>query len=623
MKKLDLHFQQFFAEGIELKKRGRPRLNVERATTNKERAKKSKAKKQSLRREQIAVLDMETDPFDNSTDERIRPFCAELYSDQFEPIVIWEENFETFTRTLISRIEALPGVFTIYAHNGGRFDFMFLIHKMRGQISFKGRGIMSAKIGNHHLRDSFHLIPERLAAYQKDVFDYSKMKRGKRGANKKEILAYLHNDCVYLFDLVKKFVGDFGLKLSIGQAAMGELKKIYEVAKFTDAWDDLIRDYFFGGRVECIRGVGNFQGEYNLYDVNSMYSDVMSRFMHPIGAAGDYRYRAGVPGNDTVFVDLTCKNNGALVGRSEDGATSARIPFGRFKTTIWEYETALKYNLISDVQVHYSLDCARRTNFSQFVEPLYQKRLATKEAMKQLKALGQTDSAAFVELKKDDMFYKFLLNNAYGKFAQNPRRFKEHFITNPDEMPPDAWFKSLKNKAGEIPDEFSLPCFESSQYSIWSKPAPSFSFNNVGTAASITGAARAVLLDGLMKSIDPIYCDTDSIICKGVNGLELHPSKLGAWDLEDEFKAVVILGKKLYSPIYKSPKPRTAEQLADGMSPDYVVKSKGASGIDMSEMIAMLNGETITKTNKGPTLNRFGQQIYMRRKIRATGQKEI
>lgn len=607
------------------KKRGRPRNDAGHVMSSLERSKKHKAKKSSARRNNIAVLDMETDPFDKETQAIVLPFVAELHSDNFDPIVIWEENFDLFVEKVVAAIEALPDEYTIYAHNGGRFDFMFLIHKMRGEISFKGRGIMSARIGRHHLRDSFHLIPEKLAAYQKETFDYKKNIKGQRHKYKAEILRYLHSDCVYLLDLVKKFVGDFGLKLSIGQAAMFELKKIYEVKKLSDGWDDFLRDYFYGGRVECIRGMGEFKGPFKLIDVNSMYPREMASRQHPIGDMTDYKIRAGIPSNDTVFVDLTCDNRGALVGRTEDGATSARIPHGRFRTTIWEYETALKYNLISNVQIHHSLDCAKRTDFSQFILPLYDKRIALKQFMNELKAQGKQLTQAFIEAKKDDMFYKFLLNNSYGKFAQNPRRFKEHYITDPNELPPDSWFATVRDKkTGIIAAEFALPTFEHEQYWIWSKPAPSFSFNNVGTAASITGGARATLLDALQNVTDPIYCDTDSIICRDIGpGIWLDKTALGAWDLEDEFSRVVIAGKKLYSVEHKSPKQRSAEDLERGISPLYTVKSKGSSGIVWDEMISMLNGETVSKTNFGPTLNRFSEQSYLTRKIRATANKEI
>ena len=158
-------------------KRGRPLSDGIQAIPNAIRQRKFKAKKRVNRLRHIAVLDLETDPFTDNGDP-VYPFAAELYSDQFGAIVIWDEDYETFVDKLYSTIEMLPDAYTIYAHNGGKFDYMFLVHKLRGTVRFKGRGIMLAKIGAHELRDSFHVLPEKLAAWKKDAFDYSKMLRG-------------------------------------------------------------------------------------------------------------------------------------------------------------------------------------------------------------------------------------------------------------------------------------------------------------------------------------------------------------------------------------------------------------------------------------------------------------
>lgn len=609
---------QYICDPEPVRKIGRPRNNPDHVTTSAERAKSHKAIAKKKRHENIAILDTETDPFDNSPSGRKRkvlPFLAVLYSDNFEPVVIWENDFKVWVRKVVAAIMALPEEYTIYAHNGGRFDFMFLISEMRGSISFKGRGIMDARIGPHHLRDSFHLIPEKLAAYQKDAFDYSKLLKCNREKYRQEAITYCINDCKYLLDLVKKFVGDFGLKLSIGQAAMATIKKFYTVEKFSDGWDEYVRNYFYGGRVECLKGRGHFVGDYQLYDVNSMYPAVMRNYSHPIGAMGDYKLRRGIPSNDTVFVDLSCDNRGALIARNEIGETTANITRGRFHTTIWEYQTALELNLISNVVVHFCLDCSKRSDFKLFVDPLYENRLALKEFMSDLKVSGQELSARFVEAKKDDMFYKFLLNNGYGKFATNPRKFKEHYITDPDEHPPESWFKTI---AKEERARYSQPEFEHSLYWIWSKPAPQFTFYNVGVAASITGAARSVLLNAIHNAVDPIYCDTDSLICRELRNVELHKSKLGAWDLEDSFKSVAIAGKKLYSVEHAKPKVRSAEQLQKGISPLYTIKSKGTGDISWQEMLRLIDGETISKTQFGPTLTRYGEQDYLTRRISAT-----
>ena len=44
-----------------------------------------------------------------------------------------------------------------------------------------------------------------------------------------------------------------------------------------------------------------------------------------------------------------------------------------------------------------------------------------------------------------------------------------------------------------------------------------------------------------------VYCDTDSIICEELNGVEIDPAKLGAWKFEGDGDEMAIAGKKLYA----------------------------------------------------------------------------
>jgi DNA polymerase type B, organellar and viral len=599
------------------KKQGRPPAEGE-AKTSLERQKATRARANERRQRNIAILDMETDPFDAELKADIKPFLAVLYSDEFEPIVIWEENFGKFIGDVVSAISGLPDRWTIYAHNGGKFDFLFLVSKLRGDVKFKGRSLMSARIGEHELRDSSHIIPERLAAFAKDKFDYSRNLKQNRDHWRKQIIDYCIADCRYTLDIVKSFVANYGLKLTIGQAAMGELRKHYDVKKINAGFDKQLRQFYFGGRVECLQGRGRFSGPYKLYDVNSMYPAVMANCSHPIGDFNDYDLRRTEPDNDTVFVDLICRNHGALIGRDEGGFTTATIPYGRFRTTIWEFNVAKQYGLIEDVEIIASWNCRRRTTFSNFILPLYDNRLKTKDAMREMKDQGLQTTAAFLDLKKDDIFFKLLLNNSYGKFAMNPENYKEHYITDPDKRPDEEWFKSIGELCHDEQIGYLQPIFSNSEYAIWQKPSPGFRYNNVGTAASITGAARAVLLAAIQNSEGALYCDTDSIICSGLSGVSMHKSELGAWDLEDEFTDVIINGKKLYAVWHKKPKILTAEQIDNGQKPEYTVKSKGTGRITWNEMLAMLNGENIVKINRAPTLTKFSTQTYMQRSIRAT-----
>lgn len=552
---------------------------------------KYRGKRKQRQIDNIAILDFETDPFDNVSQELIFPFLAVLYSDNFEPIIIWEEDNAKFVAAVIAAIESLPEAYTIYAHNGGKFDYMFLMSKLKGRMMFKGRGIMTAEIGKHELRDSFHIIPDRLANFKKDHIDYEDMRKDKRNAHRDEIVKYCINDCKYLLDIVKGFAQRFGLKLSIGQAAMAKIREDYKFERLSDTQDAFFRDFFFGGRVECLQGRIRRKEPYKLYDVNSMYPFVMAEYQHPIGNV--YFQHPGPIGPDTIFIDITCNSRGAFI--LKDGLET-KAPHGRyrFKTTIWEYRVAKKHNLISSEEIHACIDMPLRTNFAKFVRPLYDERQVIKAKLNAMREAGLIGTTEYDELVKDDMFMKFLLNNGYGKFAQNPRRYKENYVTEVGGEPEDgadAWCGS--------------PLRMCEDYWIWQRPSPSDRFNNVATGASITGAARSVLLDAICNSVDPVYCDTDSLICRELTDVKIHKTELGAWDLETEMSEIIVCGKKLYG----------YTKTSDGKQ---VTKAKGSSQLGYDKIERLFNGETVDSISFGVTLTKAGDQYYMKRRINAT-----
>ncbi len=579
-------------------KRGQRKDNYKEIKTKikkikQERYEQMKHEKSLAKIKHIAVLDMETDPFDAATRDRISPFAACLYSDQFEPIMLWEEDEKLFIEKLIKILANLTPSYIIYAHNGGRFDFMFLIHRLRGPVSFKGRGIMCAPIGIHELRDSYHLIPEKLGSYRKDEIDYSKvMRRGVRQKHKAQINEYLLSDCVYLFELVKDFLTRYGLKISIGQAALFLTKKVYpEYETVSASTDAYLRNFFFGGRVECLAGIVDLKRSLKLYDVNSMYPSVMVNYKHPIGR--EYIVRRGQIGEHTCFVDLNCTSKGAFPVRRENLGTIFPHETGTFRVSIHEYRTALKLNLIQDVRVNFCIDCELQTTFEKFVLPLYVNRQIAKAKLRELNVNGQGNSDLYYSTKRDDTFYKLLLNNSYGKHAQNCRRFKEFYLTDADGVPdnePETW--------GKFPDT------QCSDYAIWARPIKTVRFNNVGTAASITGAARAVLLEAIHKSKGAVYCDTDSLICETLEGVNIHQTELGAWDIETEINHIMIAGKKLY-----------AYQNAEGKQ---TIRAKGVRGVSWENMKTLVDGKELVITAFAPTLTRTGNQVYINRTIRQT-----
>lgn len=611
-------------------KRGRSPINLLAMTNREHKAKYNKSKREN-RLKHIAVLDMETDPFENGESD-IHPFCAELYSDQFGSIVIWEEDYETLIEKILVQIEALPNSYTIYAHNGGKFDYMFFIHKLRGIVKFKGSAIMSAKIGCHEIRDSLHILPEKLAAWKKDKFDYAKMHKRNRNLYKSEILEYLHSDCLYLFDFIKRFSQEFGLKISIGSAAFAELKKHYKIEPIKESMDTALRPYFLGGRVECIGGMGHFDSArfkipYKLYDVNSMYWKAMADYQHPIGK--EYIWHRGEPNDNTVFIDLNCQSYGAMFTRMESGELTSDDAYGRFHTTIWEYRMALKLGLIENVSFNWCVDSHHRSDFSKFINPMYARREQTKIIMVNLKTVGQMETTEYEEIKKENIFLKYLGNNSYGKTAQNPRKYKEYFLTDHGQKPDSEWFKFMEGASDDARHEYGFPIERASTHDVWARPNPGTRFNNVGTAASITGAARAILLEARQAATDPIYCDTDSLICRELRGVNIHPSDLGAWDLEETFDEVLIVGKKTYA--------CKISGIPDCSEKRIKVRSKGvdlrirpdkpdagdrewqrANDATWQRYLDLIDDKIITVRNVAPTFNKSGEQNFMTRRIKAT-----
>ena len=554
--------------------------------------------KRASEKPRIAVTDVESDPFDG--DSEILPFAAEIWDGE-NSVVIWDECYESFIDKYFAALCALPAThkWIVYAHNGGKFDYMFLVHKLRGKVSFKGRGIMSAKIAEHvELRDSFHIIPDKLKSYKKDDIDYKKFTRAKRNKYRAEILAYLHTDCVYLYDLVTHFVEKHGPKLSIGQAAWSILRRNYGIESLGESSDAYLREYYFGGRVECPQGPGHFQGDYELRDVNSMYPDRMAFCEHPIGA--DYSVRSArgpcsiSPNSRTVFLDVQCVNFGALIGRDEEGRLSANTSSGIFKTTIWEFEAALELNLIKNPRIVKCIDFFKRSNFSGYILPRYAERQSLKD---RIDLGGNTD-----ELEKDSLVLKLEMNNGYGKGAQNPRNFKEHYYTDCKGRPPGerVGINAYQDADGGI---WRLELESEGEFLVWSKPNTTLRFNNVAMSASITGAARAKLLRKMATVSDLIYCDTDSVLCRRIG--DAGTNNLGDWKSEKLITDALIGGRKLYA--YRGP-----------FKGGEVIRSKGGRDITWNEMNSIVKGNAIQKRNIAPHFAKNGFQSYVDRTFRLT-----
>lgn len=455
----------------------------------------------------LAVCDSETDPF--LVGRIPAPFVWGIYHDgQFHHF--WGDDCDS---KFLAYVETMPEDYVIYAHNGGRFDFMFLIPHATGDIKIINGRIAKMMIGKHEFRDSFSILPVALAAYAKDDFDYNKMEKTVRERYKNEIITYLKSDCLNLYHFVEDFRTELGDGLTIAGTAMKELKKFHAFQQTSKAFDATLRPYYFGGRVECFK-TGHISMPMQVLDVVSMYPTMMRDIKHPVGNRARISRRIGP---HTFFAKIIADSDGALPVRNpDDGSLDfPHVKNGEFFATIHEINAGIETGTLRIHKVKHARDFEPSATFTEFVDHFHSQRL---------KAKANNDKAR-------TLFYKLVLNSAYGKFAQNPANYHDWQITPSSAEPlKDGWSPSYISQFG---------------YIIWKKPATMFQYHNVATAASITGAARATLLRGLAQAREPIYCDTDSIICRNFDGA-IGPN-LGDWSLEASGSDAYIAGKKLYA----------------------------------------------------------------------------
>jgi hypothetical protein len=456
----------------------------------------------------LAVIDLETDPF--KAGRLPLPFVAGFFDgDNYEQF--WGDDC---IEQLMAFLEAYDAPLLIYAHNGGKFDYWYMAPWITGPLMFIKSRLVKGMIFHHEIRDSYSILPVPLRDYKKDDTDYATFEYDVRERHRKAICRYLQHDCEYLYELVSQFKNEFGSPITMGSAALKELKKDHPQKHESALHDAEFRPFYFGGRVECFQ-FGEIKGDYQFYDVNSMYPFVMRDYDHPQG--DNYFTRRRLPDSGFYFADIEADSKGALPIRDKNGAL--RFPHGRhrFLACSHEIQAGLENNLLRNVKVYRAEICQKTQRFEAFVDRFVKRKIEYEQS-------GDTAMR---------LFMKLVLNSAYGKFATDPSQFKDTFLY--DDL------QSLLNDGCGYAGNFGCRL-------LGEKPAliRSYSFHDVAVAASITSASRAVLLQGLSRSRQPLYCDTDSIVAQELD-MPIHPTQLGAFKTEARADTVYIGGKKMYA----------------------------------------------------------------------------
>lgn len=517
----------------------------------------------------IATLDCETDPF---CAERIpQPFIWGLYAPDL--------GFLTFPSTK-ELFEFLDGTeYRIYAHNGGKFDFHYMLEYIpswQEVITINGR-LAQFKVGNNIFCDSYCILPVSLATYQKTKVDYSIFEKEEREKpeNAAIIYDYLKDDCIFLYEFVDTFIKENGYSLTIASSAIKKLQKIegFKIRDSGKRFFDMMRPYYYGGRVECFEK-GLVDGEIKFFDINSAYPYAMTH-EHPHDASiTTYQKNPQIKGHN--FYKLQAKSLGIFPFRNDDG--SLHFPNDEkeriFCITGWELLTAIRLNKAENIKHIEQIEFLLTKNFKKYVYHYYD-----------IKQNSKKGSA-------ENIISKLYLNSAYGKFGADASKYRTTYICDQDD------FGKAISKGFSIHSEIHDRLLISKQ-----KDEKEWRYYNAATAASITGFVRAYMSEALHTIERPLYCDTDSIVFMGFHNLKCGDN-LGEWKSEGEFHSGGIGGKKIYA-------------LRNKNTREEKTACKGVK-LEFEEIIKVCKGEIITKTPISPIYSLKKGKYFLKKSIAMT-----
>jgi DNA polymerase type B, organellar and viral len=540
-------------------------------------------------RRPIYAVDTETDPF--LRERTPVAFSAGLFdgSDFYHS---WGRNCIKKLGEKLARLK--PGI--IYIHNGGKFDLYvkdeegecildWLIREKK--MTVINNRIVKAHIqavkGVHELRDSMAIMPFALKQYDKDDIDYWKLEKQYRWEHRVEIVKYMRKDCVSLWQLCSGFWDRFGDNLTVGGTAMKEIQKMHEFTILSKDQDDEIRGrFYYGGRVQCFEK-GNLNANkkrtFKVYDINQSYPNAMRNFDHPLGCVVS---RDNKLDDQCFFLSVYGRSKGCFPVRTD---TSIEFPVreGMFHITVHEYRVAVAHGLFELDYIQESFHFERFGRFETFVDTMH----------------GSRKEAQLKDDKIGAIFYKYVGNSGYGKFAQDPDNYMDYALTDLE---------------GNLYDLNYEPCevMEHLGVIMWHRHSSGVTRYNVATGASITGAARAALIPALAHAKRPVYCDTDSIICEDLPTVEVDDTKLGAWKIEKTGTKLSIGGKKMYS-LYGLP-----DHTIIGPQQCMKMASKGVR-LHPSEIWRVADGEKIDFFKDAPTYDfKTRKDRYLHRTVKMT-----
>ena len=563
----------------------------------------------------FATLDLETDPFKKG---RLPRAFAGCFYDGKASSLFWSDDCCDKVVDLSIKEGLKRKGLLVYAHNGGKFDFHFLLSSILKhfpaadlEIMSIGARIVKIKTPACEFRDSFAIIPKPLKSFgAKKEIAIEKLEADVRETHRKEICEYLKQDCVGLYDGLNEFFERYGCEITLASTTFKVLKKQFNVkpVKTNVHYDDRFRPYYFAGRVQFFPGSLGKNGEkdgekrFNICDINSAFPWAMLE-KHWFGA--EYMRCEKIPTKwrNQSFYNIVCDSDGCLPKRSKGGGVEfPQLEQGEFFATGWELFTGLDLGLIQNLKIKTIFCPEYCDDFKGYVNHFYEMK-------------------KHAENPADRDFAKLFLNSCYGKFALNPREFREVCITPYGEKPEAKKIERKGRPLKLIEWEHSyddmqrgLSFWQVDTYpshkdengqTVFDDIGKPISFYNVCTAASITGCVRAFLQRSISACKGVIYCDTDSIIARDTSALKMSADELGAWKLEKVCDAIWIGGKKLYAAHAADPSEKKQWKTA----------SKGVR-LSVDDLVSVCEGEAKTYSFDAPNYSVFSRPNFTTRTVR-------
>jgi hypothetical protein len=481
----------------------------------------------------VLIADFETTPFDYSKTENYQlfgRFCCfkEVYTNKKWTFIVENNNINPIIN-FIKNIASLNNPCRIYFHNL-RFDIAFLYDLLpskdfKYEVIFSGSKIIQFRIFKEYkrlkknnqyrierktfldIRDSFVILLSSVEKIGKSLgfpkleVDYF-MKEITQ-----EYIDYCYRDIEVIekalfnvIDVIKQYY-DYEIKFSnlpltlpslakrvlhhilVRKYGKKILNRIYD--NYCNDYEQEIRNYYYGGRVEVFDFNICYNGFYN--DFNSHYPAIMKENEFPLAPY------CIIDCIDSEKCYLNWKNNKNIFGALCEVIENSDIPllankingkllFCNGKKTVFLFRKEIEYLLKNKqkVRILKLYSCSGYLPiFREFVDIAFS-----------IKKKYNSDSFEY-------WFSKIFMNSLYGKFAE--KREKEKVII----------IKSLKGmKESDI-----RKCDFTEKGILMRKKDNQFTLKiNVFYSMMITALARLKLTKLIVKSDNPFYCDSDSIV---------------------------------------------------------------------------------------------------------------